>query len=317
VQEISVSFLLHPHDLAQYANRLPRLMNQIGEAGLDGVVVGDHVSFHGGTGADGLIQAAALLAADERLVVKTGIYLLPLRHPVLVARQLATIAQLAPSRLVFGVGVGGEDPHEFDVCEVDPRERGARTDEALPLIRKLLSGDSVTHHGRFYNLSEAVIAPAAPDLPVIVGGRSNAALVRAGRYGDGWIGVWISHRRYAEATELVEAAAAESGRNGVRWRHEHQGWCFFDRDQASAQARAREVMEAAYELPFERFAHYTPCGTAEDVANGLRPFLGVGCRRFNLVAVGPSLDSAIEHAGEVKRLLRGWPETDSQSTAAV
>jgi hypothetical protein len=62
-------------------------------------------------------------------------------------------------------------------------------------------------------------------------------------------------------------------------------------------------MEAAYELPFERFARYTPCGTAEDVADGLRPFLAVGCRRFNLVAVGSSLDSAIEQAGEVKRLL--------------
>ena len=62
-------------------------------------------------------------------------------------------------------------------------------------------------------------------------------------------------------------------------------------------------MEAAYGLPFERFARYTPCGTSEDVASALRPFLAAGCRRFNLVAVAPSLDLAIEHAGEVKRQL--------------
>jgi alkanesulfonate monooxygenase SsuD/methylene tetrahydromethanopterin reductase-like flavin-dependent oxidoreductase (luciferase family) len=304
---LSVSLLLHPHDLHEHAGRLPRLLDRIDGAGLDGVVVGDHVSFHDGSGADGLIQAAALLAAHDRLIVETGIYLLPLRHPVLVARQLATIAQLAPSRLVFGVGVGGEDPHEFEVCEVDPHERGRRADEALPLIRALLTGRPVTHAGRFFDVSEAVIAPAAPGLPVIVGGRSNAALVRAGRHGDGWIGVWISPRRFAEATALVEAAAAGAGRVGVDWRHEHQGWCFFDPDRAAAEARAREVMEAAYHLPFERFARYTPCGTAEDVAAALRPFLAAGCRRFNLVAVAPRLESAIEQAGEVKRILSRQP----------
>ncbi len=300
---VSVSFLLHPHDLEEHAGRLPNLMERIAQAGLDGVVTGDHVSFHGGSGGDGLIQAAALLAAHDRLLVKTGIYLLPLRHPVLVARQLATIAQLAPGRLVFGVGVGGEDPHEFEVCEVDPRERGARTDEALPLLRQLLSGRPVTHRGRFYDVSEAVIAPAVPDLPLIVGGRSNAALARAGRCADGWIGVWISPRRFADATELVEVAAAEAGRSDVQWRHEQQGWCFFDSSRAAAEARAREVMEAAYEVPFERFARYTPCGTPEDVADALRPFLAVGCRRFNLVAMASSLVAAIEQAGEVKRIL--------------
>ncbi len=301
--EVAVSFLLHPQDLAEYAGRLPRLTERIERAGLDGVVVGDHVSFHGGSGADGLIQAAALLAASESLVVETGIYLLPLRHPVLVARQLATIAQVAPSRLVFGVGLGGEDPHEFEVCEVDPRQRGARADEALPLLRQLLSGRPVTHRGRHFNITDVVISPAVPDLPLIVGGRSNAALARAGRYGDGWIGVWISPRRFQEATLLVEAVAREAGRTEVNWRHVHQGWCFFDADQAAAKVRATAVMEAAYELPFERFARYTPCGTPEDIAAYLRPFLAAGCRRFNLVAQGPTLDYAIEQAGEIKRIL--------------
>ena len=303
MSEVAVSLLLHPQDLAQFAGQLPRLTEQIERAGLDGVVVGDHVSFHGGSGGDGLIQAAALLAASERLVVETGIYLLPLRHPVLVARQLATIAQMAPSRLVFGVGVGGEDPHEFEVCEVDPRQRGARADEALRLLRELLSGRPVTHHGRHFSVTDAMISPAVADLPLIVGGRSNAALARAGRWGDGWIGVWISPRRFQEAISLVEAAAAEAGRSNVSWRHEHQGWCFFDCDKQAALARATAVMEAAYELPFERFARYTPCGTPEDVAAYLRRFLAAGCRRFNLVGQGPNLTYTIEQAGEVKRLL--------------
>jgi alkanesulfonate monooxygenase SsuD/methylene tetrahydromethanopterin reductase-like flavin-dependent oxidoreductase (luciferase family) len=301
--EVEVSFVLREQHLAEYGNRLPALMRLMERAGLDGVVVGDHVSFLGGTGVDGLIQAAALLAAHERLTVETGIYLLPLRHPVLVARQLATIAQLAPSRFVFGVGVGGEDRHEYAVCGLDPRERGARADEALELIRRLLSGRPVSHRGRFFDVSEAVIAPAVPELPVVVGGRSEAALRRAGRHGDGWIGVWVSPRRFQEATAQVEAAASGAGRRVAGWRHQHQGWCFFDRDSGAARARAASVMKASYGLPFERFERYTPCGTPRDVVRALEPFLAVGCRRFNLVADATSLERAIEQAGEVRALL--------------
>lgn len=88
------------------------------DAGLDGLGVGDHVSFYGGAGADGLVGATCILAASGRLAAVVGVYLLPLRHPVLVARQVADIATLTPGRLVLGVGIGGEDPHEIEVCGV-------------------------------------------------------------------------------------------------------------------------------------------------------------------------------------------------------
>jgi alkanesulfonate monooxygenase SsuD/methylene tetrahydromethanopterin reductase-like flavin-dependent oxidoreductase (luciferase family) len=70
-----------------------------------------------------------------------ALYLLPLRHPVLVARQLASIAELAPGRLTFGVGIGGEDPHELEICGVDPRTRGRRMDESLEILRELSEAD--------------------------------------------------------------------------------------------------------------------------------------------------------------------------------
>src|SRR5262249_8991086 len=101
----------------------------------DHLTVGDNVSFADGHGADGLIQAAALLSAHPSLSVQTGVYLLALRHPAVVARQLATIAMLAPGRFTFGVGVGGDDPRELELCGVNPRERGARTTEALRCVR--------------------------------------------------------------------------------------------------------------------------------------------------------------------------------------
>ena len=87
------------------------MLNRIADAGVDHVCVNDHVSFFVGAGADALIDAAALLTRYPELPCYVALYLLPLRHPVPVARQLASIAELAPGRLTFGVGIGGEDPH--------------------------------------------------------------------------------------------------------------------------------------------------------------------------------------------------------------
>ena len=280
-------------------------MSSIERAGLQGVAVGDHVTFQG-SGIDGLVSAAALIGAHDSLLVKTIIYLVPLRHPVAIARQVATLAELGPGRFTFGVGVGGEDPDEFASVEVPFAARGARADEALELMERLRSGRPVTHHGRFFNLDDVVIAPAVPDLRVVVGGRSDAALRRAARFGEGWAALWVSARRYAEATAIVEAEAARAGRTGVAWRHEHQGWCFFDRDRAAAVEGAKRLLEASYGMPFERFERYTPCGGPEEVAAALRPFHEAGCRTFNLVADGPSLDYVVECAGQVRELMSGW-----------
>ena len=121
--------------------------------GIDHVCCGDHVSF-AGLGFDGLVQATALAMLHPTLPVYSGVYLLPLRHPVLVARQLADIARLAPGRLVFGVGIGGEDRGEVSSCGVDPATRGLRMDECLAIVRQLLTGKAVTFHGTFFDLEE-------------------------------------------------------------------------------------------------------------------------------------------------------------------
>jgi hypothetical protein len=100
---------------------------QVSDAGIDHICCGDHVSFVAGAGFDGMVQATALVMAYPALPVHFGVYLLPLRHPVLVARQLADIDRLSPGRLTFGVGVGGEDRREVSNCGVDPATRGAPT----------------------------------------------------------------------------------------------------------------------------------------------------------------------------------------------
>ncbi len=276
----------------------------VAAAGIDHVCCGDHVSFFGGFGTDGLVQATALAMLHPALPVHVGVYLLPLRHPVLVARQLADFAAFAPGRLVFGVGVGGEDPHEFTVCGVDPATRGRRMDESLVIVRRLLDGELVSVRGEFFDLDQAAISPVpAVPLPVIVGGRSDAAVRRAGRLGDGWLGLWNSPARFAAATALAAEEADRAGRPEWPARHTMQLWCGLAGSKEAARACLAPAMEALYQLPFERFERYCPYGTAEDVAEFLLPYAAAGCAEFNLIPQSPDQDQALAGVAAVKKLL--------------
>jgi alkanesulfonate monooxygenase SsuD/methylene tetrahydromethanopterin reductase-like flavin-dependent oxidoreductase (luciferase family) len=238
------------------------------------------------------------------LPVMTGVYLLPLRHPVLVARQLSDIDQLAPGRLIFGVGIGGEDRHEVEMCGVDPATRGRRMEECLAVLRELRTGAAVTFHGEFFDLDDAHVLPApAEPIPIIVGGRSDAALRRAGRLGDGWLGIWNSPRRFGEAVEIIADEAGRAGRDGPPTRHAMQVWCGIADTKEQARAHVAPAMEAFYQIPFERFEKYSPYGTPEDVAEFLAPYVEAGCTMFNLIPQSDDRESALAGAATVKKLL--------------
>lgn len=266
---------------------------RVAEAGVDHVCCGDHVSFGGGRGTDGLVQATALAMLHPALPVHTGVYLLPLRHPVPVARQLADLARLAPGRLVFGVGIGGEDRHEVAICGVDPATRGRRMDECLTVLRGLLAGNPVTLHGEFFDLTDAVVSPApAPPIPIVIGGRSDAAIRRAGRLGDGWLGIWNSPDRFAAAVDMAGPG-----------RHAMQVWCGFADDRATARSVLAQAMQGFYGMPFERFDRYCPYGTPEDVAGFLARYVAAGCTEFNLIPQAPDDDQALAGVAAVRKLL--------------
>src|SRR4051794_15604303 len=164
-----------PHGLAaQGSGALAAFGAALDAGSIDRVWVGDHVSFRDGHGGDGLLAAMALAAVTRRVTIQTAVYLLPLRHPLVVARQVADVAALAPGRFVFGVGIGGEGPPEVENCGVDGATRGARADESLSIVRRLLGGEIVDHRGAAFPLERAAIAPPPqPPVPVVVGGRSS------------------------------------------------------------------------------------------------------------------------------------------------
>ncbi len=284
-------------------------LETLATAGIDHIYVADHVSFRNGSGADGFVEVAALSQLHAEMGVMISIYLLPLRHPLPIARQLATMDKIAPGRMLFGIGVGGEDRHETEVCGVDPRTRGARANESLDIIRRLLDGETVDYEGEHFQLSEARIRPRQSErIPIIVGGRSNAALSRCGRFGDGWIGVWCSTRRYREALEIIATEADRHGRGNTPWMHGYQPWLGLDTGDAG---RAREAvatgMEAFYQVPFAQFERYTPFGTPREVAEQLYPYVEAGASIMNFKVCTADAEEevplAAELAAEMRRLV--------------
>ena len=132
-----------------------KVVELVADAGIDHVFFADHVSFRVGHGHDGMVVAAGVANLHPTLGIYIGVYLLPLRHPIPVARQLANLAEMAPGRISFGVGVGGDDRHEVEICGVDPRTRGRRTDESLDILQRLLAGQTVDHSGEFFSFEQA------------------------------------------------------------------------------------------------------------------------------------------------------------------
>lgn len=290
------------------AHALPerrRLLDEAAQGGLGHLHVGDHVTFHGGHGFDGLINAAALLNLQDALPVLMSIYQLPLRHPTVVARQLATLCEGHPGRLTFGVGVGGDDPAEMVACGVDPRTRGKRMNESLEILRGLLTGEPVTFAGEIFDVSEVAVQPAVNDLPILIGGRSDAALRRTGRFGDGWAGIWISPARFAEAIARVSEEAEAAGRMVGAWQHNLTIWCGFGADRAIATRRLADDMRSIYHLDPDTFARWCPAGTPEAVAEFIAPYLEAGASTISVIGRGQDIAGITESMSEVRRLLDG------------
>ena len=278
-------------------------LERVDDSPIDHVFCGDHVSFFVGAGSDGLLGAASLLSVTRRVAVQTGVYLLPLRHPVLVARQLADLDVLGPGRFAFGVGVGGEDAHEFEVCGVDPRTRGRRMDESLQILRSLLDGAATTFHGEFFDVDAARIAPTpVRAIPILIGGRSDVALERVAHHGDGWLGIWNSPKRFAQARDIIAAEAERIGRQ-IPSRHGMQVWCGIADRAVDARAGLAAAMEGFYKIAFERFEKYSPYGTPEEVADFLRGYVEQGCASFNLIPISTDTDTAFEAVVKIRALL--------------
>lgn len=178
-------------------------------AGFDSVWCGDHV----GHLVDGLTALGILAGATERIVVGHDVLVVPYRSAAMIAKGLATIAQVAPGRVVAGFGVGGEFPGEFQATNANISSRGRYTDEALEVVTRLWTGEPVTHRGRFVTLENFQLEPPpSPPPDIWIGGRSDAAMRRAVRFATGYSPYLVSPPQLAARRQRLTELAAEANR---------------------------------------------------------------------------------------------------------
>ncbi|GHF95779.1 MULTISPECIES: TIGR03854 family LLM class F420-dependent oxidoreductase [Amycolatopsis] len=162
---------------------------------------------------DPMIGMTHALARTSKLKVGTGVAILPGRHPVLVAKQLLSLAGLAPRRVLPVFGLRPARAAEAALFPVPSGRRAAVFDESLVLLRRLLEEDEVSFDGEFFQLERVRLGPRPQKrLDVWLGGSAPAALRRTGRLADGWLGSFHTPSQARDARIAIQRAAAEAGR---------------------------------------------------------------------------------------------------------
>ena len=279
--------------------------------GYDTLWLGDHVE-----GLvpmlDIIVQLAQVAVLSERINIGCGVYLAPLRHPVLMAKQVASLDLLSAGRLIFGVGVGGEFPNEYAACGVPVNERGARLTESMEVLKRLWSGEPTAYDGRFHKFPQVRIEPppARPGGPPIwCGGRAEAALKRAGRLGDGWFPYVVTPEMFEAGLATIRRAGEAAGRALDGFGLAVSLFCRIDESrEAALEVAARELSER-YKMDFRRATErYVALGRPEDVAGKIAEFHRLGVRHVVLDMVSPEaeLDEQIgRFAEDTRPLLAG------------
>jgi probable F420-dependent oxidoreductase len=170
-----------------------------------------------------LIAAGAMGAVTSKLRFYTNVMKLGSRNPLLLARQVGSVANLTKNRFALGVGIGWA-PEEFEWCGVPYERRGARVDEMIEVIRLVLGGGMVEFHGKFFDFDRLQMSPApSQPVPFYVGGHTDVALKRAARVGDGWTSAMMTGDQLAETIGKLTALRAEYGRDAEPF--EYQAVC--------------------------------------------------------------------------------------------
>ncbi len=204
------------------------------QAGFTGVFVSEHVFFpeklasqypYTANGAppftaetpwlDPWVQIGAMAAVTTTLRFVTGVYILPLRHPLEVAKAVASAALLSHDRVGLGVGAGWMR-EEFEVLGREFGGRGKRLDEMIEVLRKVWAGGMVEHHGTHYDFPRLQMSPPPKALPpILIGGQSDAAFKRAARLGDGWVGSGHTPEQVPQVMARLAELRREAGRERV------------------------------------------------------------------------------------------------------
>jgi len=241
-----------------------------------------------------IVALSVVAAYSDRLKFGTSVLAMPLRNPVVLAKQIATLDYLSQGRCFPAVGLGQDDPREYEACGVPKSDRAKRTDEAIGLMRRLWQEESVTHEGEFFTCHDVSVTPKPifkPSPPVWIGGRSPAAARRVGRVGDGWLVSRATPEEVRTGAEIVFGTAAICKR---KIEDDHIGVLlgyYIASDQNKAVATAEPYMNRnRFDVPFTA---YSAIGPTDHIAEVIQTYVDAGASKFVMRPLCPG-DEAME-----------------------
>ena len=255
---------------------------------------------------------AAIAGRTRRVKFGMNVVSLAMRDPVLLAKQCATIDMLSEGRLLPGFGIGSPLAPEWQALNLDAKQRGRMTDEALEIIHRLWHQDSVDFAGRHWQLAGASIAPrpVQAELPMWIGGASDAAIRRTARYGTGWQGGAETPAEAGEVVARIKAALATTGRQIDA---DHYGAAFAFRFGAADDPGVLRLMEGYRRRTGRDPAGRFVTGDATAIVARIGEYVEAGLSKFILRPLG---EGDAEILAQSRRLIeevlpevtRRWPK---------
>ena len=228
-----------------------------------------------------MIALSFIAARTTKLKFGTSVLALPLRNPTVLAKEIATLDFLSGGRSLPAVGLGTEEEREYEACGTRRSQRVGRTEEAVHVMRRLWSEDNVTFHGRYFTLNDVSVQPkpVQKDLPPMwIGGRTEAALRRTARIGDGWLVSQATPGEVKDGVEKIKTWAAEY-ENDIE--DDHYGALFsFSIADTGEEARKQAepyMLRRRTDVDYEAFSAF---GTPDDVGHLIDRYIEGGATKF-------------------------------------
>ncbi|MFP6682403.1 MAG: LLM class flavin-dependent oxidoreductase [Gammaproteobacteria bacterium] len=273
------------YNVAAVAQRIESL-------GFEILCCGEHVTFHGDS-ANGIVSLSVAAGATKNIKLMSAITLLPLYPPALLAKMLAALDIASDGRFILGVGVGGENPKEFEACSVPVKQRGSRTDDCLEVLKRVWTETNVSYKGRYTTLDDFSLKPLPiqkPHPPIWISGRKEVAMRRAAHYGDGWLPYMYTPEQLADSIEKITAYGDKIGRDLSGFKPGLFIFTNVHEDSKTAIAGAAEALGKQYAQDFSQLVYkYALAGNPDECRARLREYVDAGAR---LVVLSPACADA-------------------------
>jgi probable F420-dependent oxidoreductase len=249
--------------------------------GIDSVWLSDHMM--GERSEVSIVpMMAAIAARTHRLKFGPSVMMLPLRHPIAVAKEVATLDFLSGGRVIMAVGLGA-DEKEADAFNVPRTQRAALLDESIEILRQLWAAPHVSHHGKHFHFDDVTITPRPPQkIDLWIGGRSEAALRRVARLGDGWFASFVTPQEFAAGVAKIATYAMDYARQDDEIEAGSIVFCHADPDGEKARRDFAAFFAGNRRRPPEQMLERSAVGTPAECRQILQRYVDYGLTKFAL-----------------------------------